>query len=72
VWLPRPVYEAIPYAGIVLGLACVAVAFWVERSPRSALFVTGTVLVTVGTLLWMRRRDYRSTQSAYDPRAIDE
>jgi hypothetical protein len=28
--------------------------------------------VTLGLLLWMKRRDYRSTQSAYDPRAIDE
>jgi hypothetical protein len=71
-WLPRPIYESIPYAGIGIGLGCVATAFWVERSPRSALFVLGMVLVTVGALLWMKRRDYRSTQSDYDPRAIDE
>jgi len=71
-WLPRPVYEAIPYAGIVAGLACFATAFWVDRSPHTLLFVAGGVLVTVGSLLWMKRRDYRSTQADYDPRAIDE
>jgi hypothetical protein len=71
-WLPRPVYEAIPYAGIVAGLACFAAAYWVDRSPHTLLFVAGGVLVTVGSLLWMKRRDYRSTQADYDPRAIDE
>jgi hypothetical protein len=71
-WLPRPLYEAKPYVAVVAGLACFALAWFVERSPRSALFVLGGGLVTLGVLLWMRRRDYRSTQSAYDPRAIDE
>jgi drug/metabolite transporter (DMT)-like permease len=71
-WLPRPLYEAKPWASILVGLACFAVAWWVERSPRSALFALGAGLVTIGTLLVMKRRDYRSTQSDYDPRAIDE
>jgi hypothetical protein len=71
-WLPRPVYEAVPYAAIIAGGACFAVAYWVERSPHTLLFVGGGALVTVGALLWMRRRDYRTTQSDYDPRAIDE
>ena len=71
-WLPRPVYEALPYAAAASGFGCFAVAYWVERSPRSVLFVAGGALVTVGVLLWMKRRDYRATQSGYDPRAIDE
>ena len=36
------------------------------------LLVVGGVLVVYGLMIWMRRRDYRSTQSNYDPRAIDE
>jgi drug/metabolite transporter (DMT)-like permease len=71
-WLPRLVYESKPYAAVILGLACFAVAYWVERSPRSLLLVAGGALVTAGALLWMKRRDYRATQSGYDPRAIDE
>ncbi len=71
-WLPRPVYEALPYAGVLAGCACFAAAWWFERSPRSLLFIVGGALVTLGALLWMRRRDYRATQAGYDPRALDE
>jgi drug/metabolite transporter (DMT)-like permease len=71
-WLPRPVYEAVPYVAIATGGACFAIAYWVERAPHTLLFVAGGALVTVGALLWMKRRDYRATQSGYDPRAIDE
>jgi drug/metabolite transporter (DMT)-like permease len=71
-WLPRPLYEAKPWLSIVLGLGCFALAWWLERSPRGTLFVLGGGLVTLGVLLVMKRRDYRSTQSDYDPRAIDE
>jgi drug/metabolite transporter (DMT)-like permease len=61
-----------PYVAVAAGLACFAAAYWVERSPHSLLFMVGGLLVTIGALLWMKRRDYRSTQSGYDPRAIDE
>jgi hypothetical protein len=71
-WLPRPLYESMPYAAVITGLACFAAAYWIERSPRSLLLVAGGLLVTLGALLWMKRRDYRTTQAGYDPRAIDE
>ena len=71
-WLPRPVYEALPYLAVGAGLGCLAAAWWVEQAPQSLLFIAGGALVTVGALLWMKRRDYRATQSGYDPRAIDE
>ena len=65
-------YEALPYLAAGAGLGCFAVAWWVEHAPQSLLFIAGGALVTVGALLWMKRRDYRATQSGYDPRAIDE
>ena len=71
-WLPRPIYESMPYAAVAVGLGCFAAAYWIEQSPRSLLFVGGGLLVTLGALLWMKRRDYRTTQAGYDPRAIDE
>ena len=40
--------------------------------PATCIGIAGGALVTVGALLWMKRRDYRATQSGYDPRAIDE
>lgn len=71
-WLPRPIYESVPYAAVFAGLACLGAAYWLERAPQSLLLVTGGLLVTLGALLWMKRRDYRATQSGYDPRAIDD
>jgi putative Ca2+/H+ antiporter (TMEM165/GDT1 family) len=71
-WLPRPLYEAKPYLVAAAGLACLVVAWFVERSPRSVLLVAGAVFLVLGLLLWMHRRDYRATQSTYDPHSIDE
>jgi hypothetical protein len=71
-WLPRPIYEALPYAFAGCGAVLVAVAFHYEEVPHGLLFGAGGVLITVGLVLWMKRRDYRTTQSDYDPRALDE
>jgi hypothetical protein len=71
-WLPRLVYEAKPFVAVVAGLAAFAVAYFMPASPRGALLVAGGALVVYGLTIWMRRRDFRSTQSSYDPRAIDE
>jgi len=71
-WLPRPVYEAQPFVAVVAGLAAFAFAYFVPASPRGLLLAAGGASVVYGLIIWMRRRDFRSTQSNYDPRAIDE
>jgi hypothetical protein len=71
-WIPRPIYEALPYVFGGCGAVLVAVAFHYEEVPHGLMFSAGGVLVTVGLVLWMKRRDYRTTQSEYDPRALDE
>ena len=71
-WLPRPLYEAKPFVAVAVGLAAFAMAYFMPASPRGVLFVAGGAVVTYGLMIWMRRRDYRRTQSNYDPRAIDE
>ncbi len=71
-WIPGPVYESIPYASAALGVALLAAAFLVQGGPRELLFVAGGVAVTAGLVLWMKRRDYRSTQARYDRHSLDE
>ncbi len=71
-WLPRPVYEAVPYASIAAGVACFALAWFTAQGPRGVAFVCGALFATVGMVLWMKRRDYRSAQVDYNPRALDE
>lgn len=71
-WLPRPLYEAKPCASVLLGLAAFVAAWRSHGLAATAAFVTGAALVTYGALLWMRRRDYRRSQAAYDPRALED
>ena len=71
-WIPRPIYEAMPYVVGGCGAALVAVAFHAEEVPHGLLFGCGGLLIVAGLVLWMKRRDYRTTQSDYDPRAIDD
>ena len=71
-WLPRPLYESIPYACFGVGAALFGVACYVDHGPRGLAFACGGLFVTVGLILWMKRRDYRSAQADYNPRALDE
>ena len=71
-WLPRPVYEAIPYAGMAAGVALAGAAFFVERGPRGLLLALGGLAITGGVMLWMRRRAYRASLRDYAGRSLDD
>jgi hypothetical protein len=71
-WLPRPVYEAMPYAFGAAGAGLILLAFRVAAVPQEWLFGAGGGLATLGLVLWMKRRDYRSNHSEYDPHSLDE
>jgi len=70
-WLPRPIYEALPYAYMAGGVAALGAAFLIERGPRGLLLALGAVALTLGLVLWMRRRDYRTSQREYDRDSLD-
>jgi hypothetical protein len=71
-WLPRPVYEAIPYSSMAAGAALAGAAFFLDRGPRGLLFALGGLCVTVGLMLWMRRRAYRAGLRDYAGRPLDD
>ena len=71
-WMPRPLYEALPWLYMAAGALALAVAFLVERSPHGILMLLGGLGLTVGLVLWMRRRDFRTSQAEYDPHSLDE
>jgi hypothetical protein len=53
-WLPTPLYEALPYSAVIIGSACVFGAI-------NVLMVTsGVLLVLCGGVIWKLRRDYRT------------
>lgn len=71
-WLPRPLYESMPYVFIGAGAAALVAAFVVEHAPHGLLMLAGGLGLTIGLVLWMRRRDYRDSQSEYDTHSLDE
>ena len=63
-WLPNPVYEAVPYALVVVGFALATAAYlsavdWIQTS----LLVGGSILAIGGLVLLLKRRDYRMSRS---------
>ena len=59
-WLPKPVYEALPYilltAGLLLGLGS-------YLSSSGWLLVAAALVAVAGLVLYLKRRDYRMSRS---------
>jgi predicted phage tail protein len=66
-WLPKPLYESIPFHYLILGAAAVIAAFYVETGYwPEILAVVGAVLLITGVMLLLRRKGYRSSRSRLD------
>jgi hypothetical protein len=71
-WIPRRLYEILPYAYMVAGAAALGAAFLTERGSHGLLMLLGGLGLTVGLVLWMRRREYRKNQAEYDSSSLDD
>jgi hypothetical protein len=72
-YLARPVYELLPYAYVIAGLAAFTSSWFVNRAPWPTLLFVGGLLAMVGGLvIWLRRRAYRATQSEYTVKSLDD
>ncbi len=70
-WLSRPVYEFLPYAYMLVGALCLVASFFIA-SESTLLMWAGMVALVVGLVLWLKRRDYRTAQSEYNRKSLDE
>jgi Flp pilus assembly protein TadB len=72
-WLARPVYEFLPYLYMLVGLALLVTAWFIEISTLPSVFlVIGVLSIMAGLVLWLRRRDYRTRQSEYNNRSLED
>lgn len=72
-WLAKPVYELLPYGYMLAGLVLTCGSWWVNASGWSSLMLAvGLLLLLVGLVIWLRRRDYRTAQAEYDRRSLDD
>ena len=63
-WLPRPVYESLPYLLMLGGLVLALAGYFVtSETSQSVLLVCGSLLAVVGLVLALKRRDYRLSRS---------
>jgi hypothetical protein len=63
-WMTKPVYESLPFVYMAAGLVAAAAAFFVEQGRWQAVCVAaGMALMIGGLVLWLKRRDYRSSRS---------
>ena len=72
-WLARPIYEFLPYLYMLVGVALLAAAWFIEMSTLPSVFmVVGVLSLMAGLVLWLRRRDYRTRQSEYNSRSLED
>lgn len=70
-WLARPVYEFLPYAYMLAGALLLGASFFVA-SWSSLLMWVGIVSLLLGLVFWLKRRDYRTAQSEYNRKSLDD
>lgn len=66
-WLPKPLYESIPFHYLILGAAAIVAAFFVDSGYwPEILAVTGLLLLVLGVMILLRRKGYRASRSRLD------
>jgi len=64
--LSRPLYEALPYVYMTIGVAACAASFlWREPGWSDLLAAFGMIALVIGLVLVLKRRDYRIQKRRY-------
>lgn len=72
-WIARPIYELLPYIYMLVGVALLGVAWFLNMETLpGVLLVLGSLSLMAGIVLWLRRKDYRTRQAEYTNRSLDD
>jgi predicted MFS family arabinose efflux permease len=62
-WLSKPLYEALPFYYIAIGLIALIAGLYVNYWYWPAICtVVGIVSLIAGSVVWVKRRDYRTNR----------
>ena len=71
--LSRPLYEALPYVYMAIGIAAVAASFlWRAPGWSDLLAAFGMIALVIGLVLVLKRRDYRIQKRRYGAAFVDD
>jgi hypothetical protein len=59
-WLPKPVYEALPFILLIAGLSLAVGSY---LSSAGWLLIIASLVAVAGLVLYLKRRDYRLSRS---------
>jgi len=66
-WLPKFLYESLPFYYLALGAAVLGAAFYVDKGYWPEICAgAGIVLLVLGLVLVLRRKGYRASRSRLD------
>ncbi len=72
-WIARPLYELIPYLYMLVGLVLLGAAWLITMDTLpGVLLLLGSLSLLAGIVLWLRRKDYRTTQAEYSSKSLDD
>jgi hypothetical protein len=72
-YLPRSIYESLPYGYVGGGLALCVASYLDSGAPwADAALAVGALAVVLGLVLILRRRSYRDDESRYDRHSLDD
>ena len=72
-WLPKPLYELLPYLYVLVGLGVLyGAARFAERAWGSTLtFFLGLAIMAAGVAIWMKRRSTRLDRRSRATRQLE-
>jgi hypothetical protein len=72
-WLPKPLYELLPYLYVLVGLLVIgAAALLAHRVLGSSIsFFAGLAIVVLGVVVWMKRRSARLDKASRQTRQLE-
>jgi hypothetical protein len=72
-WMPRPIYELLPYVYMGLGAVLIGTAWFLQVDTWPGIMLgVGSLSLLVGIVLFLRRKDYRTRQAEYSNRSLDD